>query len=174
MARVFYGNNQVSGTGIRYDMNATSITLGWKNMIQTEQEFGKSTASGFNIRMPEARYNGHEAPVVSLQGFIDTSLNPGTNLISGFVTDGSVGVQLSVGNLGSLALVGSGYLYYPMVNIFVSKHPQDTSNARQSVGGSVPVVMNDVSLIPDINSMQAGSEYWINYRASFTIVSGLI
>src|SRR3990167_8557630 len=129
MKNIFYGNDTVSGTGIRYDMNATSFTMGWKNNFDVENNTGKSVTSGFDVRMPSSRYNGHSAPSIALQGFIDTSLAPGTNLISGLVTHGSVGVQINEGALGSLQLVGSGYLYYPFINRNLLKLPIDTSTS---------------------------------------------
>ena len=166
MKNIFYGNDTVSGTGIRYDMNANGFTFSWKNNFDIENNMGKAITSGFDARMPSSRYNGHSAPAIALQGFIDTSLPPGTNPLVG-----SVGVQINEGALGSLQLIGSGYLYYPMVNKVLLKAPFDTSTSTFSMGGSVPVVINSVSYIPDLNTFN-GSEYIINYSMNLTVVSG--
>lgn len=160
MAAIRFGNDQVSGTGIRYDMNATSLAFQWDNLVDVDQQPSKAIASGLDVRLPAGRYYGHGGPTVTVGGVIDTSLSDPTYRS----TEGINAPQVTLSALGSFALLGSGYLLYPAITQFLGKHPVAT--------GSISAMILGMKITPDINSFRAGSEYMINYSMDLALVSG--
>ena len=144
--------------GSHLNMRARDISIGWKNMFEIEQEPAKSIGSIWNIRSPSQRYNGYEAPVLSFTGIIDTSETP-----LGSQAGGSL--FITVERLGSMSLVGSAYVLYPLIGNFLGSPFSNTFT------GSVPVVVNTTNMTSNTQYM-IGSEYLVNYNMQLTIVSG--
>ena len=148
------GNSTVSGP--LFDMRARSMTMGWQNFIEVEQQPSKSIASGLNFRLPEGKYLGHAAPVINFSGIIDTSLSDPTY-------EGG-NPLITVAWLGSLSRVGSGWISYPHVNQYLG--PPAAGN------GSVSVMIRSAPITTDASFTKAGSEYMVNYTMELVVVSG--
>ena len=147
--------------GSHFNMNLRTLTgPAWKNMFTIENEPGKDIGSVWNIRSPSFRYNGYEAPVVNFTGIIDTSLTA-----LGSFNNGSL--LITVERLGSMALLGSGYIIYPMIGHFLAKAGFDLANDI----GSVPCIIDSITPTVDTNYVNT-QEYMVNYNMQIRLVSG--
>ena len=155
MPVILYGNNNISGNSVRFNLNATEMQFGHANLWDIEPKPGQSLGSPWNNRLPQARYMGHEAPVIMVRGFIAVDQPDPTYI--------STRPIINEKWLGSLALVGSGWLMYRPAEQFVGS---PWNNA-----GSIPAIIKDVTMIANTQFIAAGSEY-INYTANFVLVSG--
>ena len=155
MPVVLYGNNNISGTGVRFNLNARNISFGYENFNEAEPKPGISIGSPWNERVPQHRYNGHGVPVVNLVGFIAVD-QPDPTYIGGrpIITEQW---------LGSLVLIGSGLLYYRPIEQFIG--------SPWNGAGSIPAAITNVKLTGDTNYVAAGSEY-LNFNLDFILVSG--
>ena len=156
-------NSTLSGANVPFEMNASDMTFTWNNFIEAEQTPGKPNTSGLNYRLPEGRYNGHEAPKVTFTGYVNTT-NPDPTYTSGVW--GNV-PYITMSGLGQLARIGSGYFYYPAVLQFLGS-PVDRQNIDK---GSVAVMIDSVKVTPNVQLFAYFSGL-VPYNVSLTVVSG--
>lgn len=148
-------DNSTVSNGSIFDLRGQSATFAWNNFISTEPEISKPLGSSFNYRVPTSMYHGHDAPAVGVRGIINmatsaTDTNPDGNLF------------MTIGWLGSFALVGSCHVLYPAIETFVGS-------------SNLPAMIKSIRLLPDVNSMgNAGSEYLIPYNIELVLTSGPI
>ena len=160
MPALLMGTGTEIVSGPFFHMRPNSISFGYQNFIEVEQHPGKDIASGLFHRLPEGRYNGHDGPKFTIQGYVDTSLSDPT--YSPANESGSPYVTLQW--LGSLARVGSGFVAYRAFADFIG---YGATNGRV---GSLPVMIESVRLIPDVNSFKDGSEFLVAYNMEATVV----
>ena len=147
--------------GSHFNMNIRILTgPAWKNLFTVDNEPGKDIGSVWNVRTSSFRYNGYEAPVVNFTGIIDTSLTA-----LGSFNAGSL--LVTVERLGSMSLIGSGYIIYPMIGHFLANAGYD--NATNS--SPIPCIIESITPSVDTNYVNT-QEYIVNYNMQIRLVSG--
>lgn len=145
--------------GSHFNMNVRTFNGPvWKNNFEVENEPGKDIGSVWNIRTSSFRYLGYEAPVINFTGVIDTSLSA-----LGSFDGGSL--LITVERLGSMGLIGSGYIIYPVIPKFLARAGYNNTI------GSVPCIIENITPSIDTNYINT-QEYIVNYNMQLRLVSG--
>lgn len=130
--------------GSMFDLLATNVTYGLKNLVTSEPEISRPIGSSWNYRLPQATYQGHEAPRISVRGMIDVEAKDADNFST--IKNG-----VTLGWLGSLSRVGSVAYFFDSVTSFASL-------------GSLSVYITNVDLVKESTYQGSDIGNIINYN----------